>query len=456
MVNKKMKQMYEEGLLGRMYDAAKGIACVTVAIGSLLMPGCGEKPEPKQNVPGFVKRDEDKRDHYNPHVWLTFDPVKEEYVFGKYRCDQFAVNDVKSWVGKELEKRNKRMEDLTKEEREDLLNTVGSKLDADGDGVVRDLEYDPRNGFRYDPKTDSFSIGKYKLELGGTYEPVDFVVKRELKRRKVESVDDLPEEERTGFLNAIGKEMDKNGDFVISFDEAHEYVKPLWEVKSKIYWLAHDLSNSPVSNFPTPESAVEFIVKGADKDKDGEVTAEEFDNWVKSQKWINDAYERSRQNQDVNENKKKSTPHDLVNLVLKCSDKYNLATWPLIVQTENEEGKRVSKMAMVYPVNCSRVDLEKEVGDEKLKLFEVVYKDLDGDEKPSDGDSVEYSFEITGPDGKVKFSKFIDVIKADGEYLPLGEFDHGTGKLLDGASVSLKSYRNVAIALLSELLEKGE
>jgi hypothetical protein len=370
--------MYEEGLLGKMYDVGKKIACVAVAVGSLLMPGCGGKPveQPeKKAVPAAEKSSQYNPDTGLTHVPVKDDPIEDKFIFGKYKCDSWAKRDVEFLIRRELKQRNRRMQDLSEEERTDLLNSVGLKMDTNGDGFVRFVEYNPRNGFRYDHKTETFSIGKYKFDRGLPYEPIDFVVRRELKRIGKENVEDLTEEERTEFLNAIGRKMDKNGDFVISSDEADEYVRPIWEAgesktkqepafdrEAAMRELAERLVNMPGSIWSTHEAAARFIMEKADKNDNGLITEEELEQFEKESPWMTDA-------------EMKASPHYLINLALKFKDK---------AVGRKEDG------SVVYTIAPERLFVFKD----RSYRIRVIYQDKDGDGKPSAGDEVAYTLQI--------------------------------------------------------------
>ncbi len=77
-----------------------------------------------------------------------------------------------------------------------------------------------------------FHFGDYQTNSGGI-EPVEWLIRYELGQRGLKSIEDLAKDERSGFLNSIGKKMDKNGDLFIHWTEAHAYTDPIHDALEK-------------------------------------------------------------------------------------------------------------------------------------------------------------------------------------------------------------------------------
>lgn len=79
---------------------------------------------------------------------------------------------------------------------------------------------------------DTFSFGDYKTGRSGV-ETTQFLITHELGKRGLEKVEDLPEAERNGFLNSIGKRMDANGDMLVTSKEGHAVTNPIYDALNK-------------------------------------------------------------------------------------------------------------------------------------------------------------------------------------------------------------------------------
>jgi len=95
-------------------------------------------------------------------------------------------------------------------------------------GCVNESRYYPDSGMRaniIDNYTKvRFEFGNYNTTSSGV-EGVQGLIRKELREKGLEGVQDLPKGERKGFLNSIGAKLDQNGDRSISPDESMSWCR---------------------------------------------------------------------------------------------------------------------------------------------------------------------------------------------------------------------------------------